>query len=115
MVMVVNPTIVAIRTEFFRELAQPTRLSILEALREGPLLLNSLVLVTGLDQPVVASELGWLCDNALVTAKQRRRSIYYHLSDTRVSLLLRLADELSVEMAMGVVAETKASLSATTE
>jgi DNA-binding transcriptional ArsR family regulator len=113
MAMLVSSTIVAVRGEFFRELAQPVRLAILEALREGPLLISSLLLVTGLEQPVVINELDWLCNHALVTVKQRRRSVYYYLSDTRVSLLLHLADELSFEMAKGVVAETKVSLSTT--
>ncbi len=104
--MSVSPTIVAVRTEFFRGLADPARLAILEALREGPLPISGLVLVTGLTQPIVASQLCWLCDCDLVTAEQHGRFVYYYLSDTRVGFLLHLVDDLSVEIAKGVPMET---------
>lgn len=53
MAVLVSSTKVAALTQFLIELAEPARISILEALPEGPLHISGLVLVTGLDQPTL--------------------------------------------------------------
>jgi DNA-binding transcriptional ArsR family regulator len=95
---------VELRAKLFRGFADPSRLSILEALRDGPLTVGKIVEVTGLSQSNVSNHLGCLRDCGLVVASQRGRYVHYALSDERVTQLLGLVDELLFEVARGVYA-----------
>ena len=90
------------KAKLFRGFSDPSRLAILEALRNGPRSVTAVVDATGLSQPNVSSHLTCLFDCGLVTRTQRGRYVYYALSDERVGGLLRLADELLAEVAKGV-------------
>lgn len=102
MLIAANPQTTELQAKLFRGFSDPSRLSILEALRGGPLTVSKIVQVTGLSQSNVSNHLGCLRDCGLVTAKQQGRFVYYELSDPRVEQLLRLADELLAEVAKGV-------------
>jgi len=95
-----------LRAKFFRGFADPSRLAILEALREGPSTVSTLVEVTGLSQSNVSNHLSCLRDCGLVVGEQQGRFVSYRLSDERVDQLLRLADELLADVARGVYACT---------
>jgi DNA-binding transcriptional ArsR family regulator len=97
-----HPTAIALRAKLFRGFADPSRLSILDALRTGALTVNEIVQATGLSQSNVSNHLGCLRDCGLVTAQQQGRFVRYALSDARVGRLLRLADELLADVARGV-------------
>ena len=88
--------------KLFRGFADPSRLSILEALRTGPLSVTEIVAATRLSQPNVSNHLSCLRDCGLVVSEQEGRFVRYQLSDSRVSQLLSLADELLAEVARGV-------------
>ena len=83
-------------------LADPSRLSILDALRDGAVSVNEIVEATGLSQPNVSNHLGCLRDCELVVSEQQGRYVYYELSDKRVGQLLTLADQLLADVAKGV-------------
>ena len=102
MLMTANVQAVDLQAKLFRGFADPSRLAILEAIREGPLPVGEIVVVTGLSQSNVSNHLACLRDCGLVTAQQQGRFVYYHLSDERVATLLRLADELLADVARGV-------------
>jgi DNA-binding transcriptional ArsR family regulator len=102
MYIAANPKIGELKAKLFRGFSDPSRLSILEALRGGSLTVNEIVQVTGLTQSNVSNHLGCLRDCGLVKAKQQGRFAYYELSDPRVEQLLRLADELLVHVAKGI-------------
>jgi DNA-binding transcriptional ArsR family regulator len=92
----------ALKAKLFRGFADPSRLSILEALRDGARSVGELVEVTGLAQPNVSNHLACLLDCELVQREPQGRRVIYRLADERVATLLGLADELLEEVAHGV-------------
>lgn len=93
---------ISIKAKLFRGFADPSRLSILEALRGGPLTVGEIVEATRLSQSNVSNHLGCLRDCGLVAASPEGRYVRYALSDKRVARLLGLGDELLAEVARGV-------------
>lgn len=91
-----------LKAKLFRGLSDPSRLSILNALRSGALTVNEIVERTELNQSNVSNHLSCLrcCD--LVIREQQGRYVYYQLADVRVAQLLDLADELLAEVTKGV-------------
>lgn len=100
----------SLKAKLFRGFADGSRLSILEALRQGPATVSALVEATGLSQSNVSNHLSCLRDCGLVVSTQQGRYVTYQLSDGRVSGLLQLADELLSEVARGVYACTRYEL-----
>ena len=91
-----------LKAKLFRGFSDPSRLNILEALRDGPKTVGEIVEFTGLSQSNTSNHLGCLYDCGLVSRQQNGRFVRYQLSDERVADLLRLADELLVDVARGV-------------
>lgn len=102
MLMTAERSGVHLKAKLFRGFSDPSRLSILEALRRGPQSVSEIVGATGLSQSNASNHLGCLRDCGLVTAKQEGRYVRYRLSDARVGTLLRLSDELLADVARGV-------------
>lgn len=97
-----NPNPIELQAKLFRGFSDPSRLSILESLRDGAITVSEIVELTGLSQPNVSNHLGCLRECGLVVAKQQGRFVYYELSDKRVDQLLLLADALLADVAKGV-------------
>jgi DNA-binding transcriptional ArsR family regulator len=97
----------SLKAKLFRGFADPSRLSILEALRGGPTTVTALTEATGLSQSNVSNHLSCLRDCGLVVSTQQGRYVSYQLSDARVDELLQLASELLAEVARGVYACTR--------
>src|SRR5574341_2543118 len=91
-----------LRAKLFRGFSDSSRLSILEALLDGPRTVGEVVALTGLSQPNASNHLACLRDCGLVTCEQRGRFVHYQLSDERVGQLLDLARELLADVAKGV-------------
>ena len=91
-----------LQAKLFRGFADPSRLGILVALRNGPLTVSEIVEATSLSQPNVSNHLGCLRDCGLVTAEQQGRYVTYHLSDDRVGELLALTESFLADVARGV-------------
>lgn len=92
------------KAKLFRGLSDPSRLSILEALRGGPLSVGEIVEATGLSQPNTSNHLACLLDCGLVSREQRGRFAFYELGDGRVDTLLERAEEILSDVAHGVEA-----------
>lgn len=92
----------ALKAKLYRGFADRSRLSILEALRGGPLSVSAIVETTGLSQSNVSNHLACLADCGLVIREQDGRFVYYQLSDPRVDELLALADAVLADVAKGV-------------
>jgi DNA-binding transcriptional ArsR family regulator len=90
------------RAKLFRGFCDPSRLSILEALRSRPCSVSDLVEATGLGQPNVSNHLACLLDCGLVVREQHGRFGIYSLGDRRVEELLALAEALLTDVARGV-------------
>src|SRR5258708_39719589 len=93
-----------VKGKLFRGFSDMSRLSLLEALRDGPLTVTVLIERTGLTQSNVSNHLACLRDCGLVIASAQGRYALYQLSDERVATLLSLAEELLSEAARGVEA-----------
>jgi DNA-binding transcriptional ArsR family regulator len=102
MILAVHQQALEIKAKLFRGFSDPSRLAILEALREGPLSVTEIVEATGLKQSNASNHLGCLHDCGLVSREQRGRFVYYRLSDERVGALLAGSEELLLEVAQGV-------------
>jgi ArsR family transcriptional regulator, cadmium/lead-responsive transcriptional repressor len=102
MFMLANPKSIEIQAKLFRGFSDPSRLSILDVLRDGALTVTEIVEATGLTQSNVSNHLACLRDCGLVVTEQEGRFVYYELSDKRVAKLLNLADELLADVAKGV-------------
>jgi len=102
MLMTARAQAVELKAKLFRGFADPSRLSILETLCDGPLTVGEIVEATRLSQPNLANHLGFLRDCGLVSASPEGRFVRYALSDRRVARLLGLGDELLADAARGV-------------
>lgn len=85
---------VSLRAKLFRGLADPSRLGVLEALRDGPLPVGLVVTRTGLSQPSVSMHLACLAECGLVQWQRRGRFVDYEIADKRVIRLLDQAEDL---------------------
>ena len=92
----------ALKAKLFRGFSDPSRLGILEALREGPLSVTEIVDATSLSQSNASNHLACLHDCGLVSREPKGRYVFYRLSDRRVAALLGTADELLADVARGV-------------
>lgn len=97
-----NEQSIQIKAKLFRGFADPSRLSIIEALRKGEKSVGELVEATGLSQPNVSNHLRCLADCDMVTSEREGRYIFYQLSDTRIDRILSLSEQLLSEVAKGV-------------
>jgi len=95
-------TALKLKAKLFRGFSDMSRLSILEALRDGPLTVGAIVEKTGLNQSNASNHLRCLSDCDLVVSSPQGRYTLYRLSDPRVGTLLTLSDELLSEVARGV-------------
>ena len=102
MLLEATKTKLGLKAKLFRGFSDPSRLSILEALRSGPLTVSEIVIATGLSQSNASNHLGCLRDCGLVVADQEGRYSIYRLSDDRVGQLLELADFVLADVARGV-------------
>jgi ArsR family transcriptional regulator, cadmium/lead-responsive transcriptional repressor len=80
--------------KYFRTLGNPTRLRILELLRERERPVGELVQELSTSQPYVSNQLACLRWCGLVTTRREHRTIYYRLADERVEQILALAGSL---------------------
>lgn len=88
-----------LKAKLFRGLADPSRLTILEALRGGPLHVGALVERTGLSQPNVSMHLACLWGCGLVKKEPRGRFVYYRIESNRVEKLLGQAESVLARVA----------------
>ncbi|MAM60010.1 MAG: transcriptional regulator [Maritimibacter sp.] len=96
------PQPLELKAKLYRGFADPSRLAILEALRQGPLTVTQIVEAAGLSQSNVSNHLGCLRDCGLVAGRQDGRYVYYRHSDPRVQALLDVSDELLANIARGI-------------
>ena len=85
--------------KLFRGLADPSRLSLLDALRNGEKTVSQLVEATGLSQPNTSTHLACLRECGLVLSRQEGRFAFYRIADPRTERLL--ADAEAILRAVG--------------
>ena len=94
MISITAGNMAARRAKLFRGLAEPSRLSILAAMADGPLSVSEIASSTGLSQPNTSNHLACLLGCGLVARDQEGRFVFYRHADASVSLLLTLVEEV---------------------
>lgn len=79
------------KARFFRALAHPIRIRLLEALGRGPHSVQDLQEALGLDQPVVSQHLAILRAQQIVAGSKEGTTVRYALRDPQVAELLDVA------------------------
>ena len=81
-----------LKAEFFRALAHPVRIRLLEVLSErGEQSVQSLQARLDLDQPVVSQQLARLRAGGIVASRKEGTTVYYALANPRIAEILAVA------------------------
>jgi len=87
-------TLQSFKADFFRALAHPIRIRILETLGERECSVQELQSALRLDQPVVSQQLAVLRAKNIVTSRKVGTTVRYALSDQLITKLLSVAREI---------------------
>jgi ArsR family transcriptional regulator, arsenate/arsenite/antimonite-responsive transcriptional repressor len=82
-----------LKSEFFRVLAHPTRVGILEQLVQRERTVQQLQAALAVEQPIVSQHLAVLRRRGVVTVRREGTLAYYALGSPLIADLLRLARE----------------------
>lgn len=81
-----------LKAEFFRALAHPARIRLLELLSErGEQSVQALQARLDLDQPIVSQQLAKLRASGIVVSRKEGTTVYYALANPKISDLLAVA------------------------
>jgi DNA-binding transcriptional ArsR family regulator len=92
----------SLKAKLFRGLADTTRLSILESLREGEKTTSEIVKETRQNQSNVSNHLACLLDCGLVKNRREGKNIFYNLNNEKVAKLLEESDVVLSEIINGL-------------
>ena len=84
----------AFKADFFRALAHPIRIRILEALCPKERSVQDLQQILGLEQPIVSQQLAILRNKNIVTTRKVGTTVRYALADPLIARLLAVAREI---------------------
>lgn len=104
---IVQDLSLSLKAKLFRGLADPSRLALLDALRDGERTVSELVEATGLSQPNVSGHLACLRGCGLLASRQDGRFVFYSLADPRIVDMLRDAEAVLADVAARVYACTR--------
>ncbi|MFC9543035.1 ArsR/SmtB family transcription factor [Streptomyces sp. NPDC056956] len=93
--------------KFFRALADPTRLKLLEYILRGERTSADCVAHAGISQPRVSVHLSCLVDCGYVTARRDGKKLRYSVGDPRVADLIALARSLAADNATALTCCTR--------
>jgi DNA-binding transcriptional ArsR family regulator len=82
------------KAEFFKALAHPVRLVILDQLRSGERSVQELQLVLAMDQSSVSQQLAVLRNKNILDTRKEGTTVYYRVRDQTVFQLLDVAREV---------------------
>lgn len=89
-----GPSLQAFKADFFRALAHPIRIRILETLGTGERTVQELQALLGLEQPIVSQQLAVLRAKNIVAPRKLGTTVKYALSDPLITKLLSVAREI---------------------
>ena len=92
-----------LKAEFFRALAHPTRIRLLEVLVVTPeRSVQDLQRTLGIDQPIVSQQLARLRASGIVTASKRGAATRYSVTDPQLKDLMAIAKAILNRRLVGV-------------
>jgi len=89
-----RPPLQVFKADFFRALAHPVRIRMLEVLAAGEHSVQELQQVLELEQPIVSQQLAVLRAKNIVTPRKVGTTVQYALSDPLITKLLAVAREI---------------------
>ena len=90
------------KAEFFKALAHPLRISILDSLREGELTVNEISQKFEVEPANASQQLAVLRNKNMVTARKEGSNVFYSVTDPAVFRLLDVAREIFNNHLIGV-------------
>ncbi|HLA10330.1 MAG TPA: metalloregulator ArsR/SmtB family transcription factor [Pyrinomonadaceae bacterium] len=90
------------KAEFFKALAHPLRISILDALREGELTVNEISQLFDVEPANASQQLAVLRNRNIVVTRKEGANVYYSVSDKSIFKLLDVAKEIFSHHLVGV-------------
>src|SRR5690348_10785843 len=88
------PTLGQFKAEFFKALAHPLRIAILDALRDGESTVNELCEKLDAEQSTLSQQLAVLRNRNIVIGRKEGLNVYYSVPDTTVFKLLDVAKQI---------------------
>ncbi|MFL6279874.1 MAG: ArsR/SmtB family transcription factor [Vicinamibacterales bacterium] len=92
----------ALKAQFFKALAHPIRIRILEILVHGEVRVQDLQRVLALDQPIVSQQLARLRASGIVVGRKEGTTTVYGVADDELRELLRVARRILNRRLVGV-------------
>jgi DNA-binding transcriptional ArsR family regulator len=89
-----DPALQTFKADFFRALAHPVRIRILETLAGGDRSVQELQQALALEQPIVSQQLAVLRGRNIVVPRKVGTTVRYALSDPLVTRLLAVARQI---------------------
>lgn len=89
-----NRPIHQFKAEFFKALAHPVRLAILEQLRAGEMSVTALQAALGADQPIVSQQLARLRRSNIVDTRKEGTTTYYAVRDPMLFKMMDVARDI---------------------
>ena len=83
------------KAEFFKALAHPVRIAILEHLRRGPRSVGEIQELTGVAGPSISQQLAVLRSRGIVVPERSGTTVRYHAADPQIYALLDAARQIS--------------------
>src|SRR6266540_2218317 len=90
------------KAEFFKALAHPLRISVLDALREGELTVNEISQRFAVEPANASQQLAVLRNRNIVVTRKEGANVYYSVSDKSIFKLLDAAKEIFNHHLIGV-------------
>jgi ArsR family transcriptional regulator len=90
------------KAEFFKALAHPLRISMLDALREGELTVNEISQRFEVEPANASQQLAVLRNKGIVIARKDGANVYYAINDRTIFKLLDVAREIFNNHLIGV-------------
>jgi DNA-binding transcriptional ArsR family regulator len=90
------------KAEFFKALAHPLRISILDALRDGELTVNEISQRFAVEPPNASQQLAILRNKNIIVARKEGANVHYSVSDPALFRLLDVAREIFNHHLVGV-------------
>ena len=91
-----------LKAQFFKALAHPVRIRLLEVLVHGEARVQDLQKTLGLDQPIVSQQLARLRSSGIVVARRHGAATAYALADPMIGELLAVAKNTLNRRLVGV-------------
>lgn len=90
------------KAEFFKALAHPLRIAVLDALREGELTVNEISTRFGVESANASQQLAVLRNKNIVSTRKEGASVFYSVVDPAVFSLLDVARDIFNNHLVGV-------------